>query len=192
MIELRPTEGELDAEEAELGEPWCSVAEEIACDPLQSLCEPRRLPEVLKQSMHDQVPEQQPHQGIKPFISKRNQLILDTQLTTSCDSGSLLNLEQIKGTVNHVKRIVSQLPTESDDLSYSSNSQILISNDDVSPIRVEGGNSSDDADDQASRVLKRDQATAVLPSRHLNLVGMNSELEYSDTSFTARTLSRHQ
>ena len=57
--------------------------------------------------MHDQVPEQHTHQGIKPFISKRNQLILDTQLTTSCDSGSLLNLEQIKGTVNHVKRIVS-------------------------------------------------------------------------------------
>ena len=62
----------------------------------------------------------------------------------------------------------------------------------MSPIRVEGGSSSDDADDQASRVPKRDQATAVLPSRHLNLVGMNSELEYSDTSFTARTLSRHQ
>ena len=42
VIELRPTEGDLDAEEAELGEPWCSVAEEIASDPLQSLCEPRR------------------------------------------------------------------------------------------------------------------------------------------------------
>ena len=41
MIELRPTESELDAEEAELGEPWCLVAEEVARDPLLSLCEPR-------------------------------------------------------------------------------------------------------------------------------------------------------